>query len=320
MSRPVLGIDVGGTKLLGCAVDESHPGTPLLDHRTATPQGPDALVDGLAELAGTLQRRLAAEGHGSAAALGIGMPGLVDLDGIPQFAPHIPGITGLPLAELLSERLELPVTVDNDANCAAVAEARFGVAEGRNDALLITLGTGIGGGIISAGRLVRGAHGLAGEPGHMVVAPHGEACPCGRRGCWERYASGTGLALLGRSAVVAGRAPDIAARAGRAETVRGEHVVAAAAAGGQGGLAVMDELGWWIALGLANLVNLLDPEIIVLGGGLVDAGEVLMRPVRSAFSELARGGSPRPVPPVEVARLGSSAGAIGAAVLSLHGP
>ena len=221
------------------------------------------------------------------------------------------------MVDLLAAELGLVVTVDNDANCAAVAEARFGVAVGHADALLVTLGTGIGGGIIAGGRLVRGAHGLAGEPGHMVVVPGGEACPCGRRGCWERYASGSGLALLGRSAVLADRAPDLLALAGRADAVRGEHVVAAASAGHPGGSAVMGEFGRWVALGLANLVNLLDPAVIVLGGGLVDAGDVLLTPVESAFDEFVQGSSPRPVPPIEIAGLGSSAGAIGAALLAL---
>ena len=315
----MLGIDVGGTKLLGCAVDAADPGRPLLERRADTPQSPDSLLEGLSEMVDSLQAGLAADGHPVGAALGVGMPALVGLDGTPQFAPHLPGLTGFPFADLLATRLGLTVTVDNDANCAAVAEARFGLAAGHTDVVLVTLGTGIGGGIISGGRLVRGAHGLAGEPGHMVVVPDGESCPCGRRGCWERYASGSGLALLGRSAVVAGRAPDLVALAGSAEAVRGEHVVAAALAGSPGGLGVMEEFGWWVALGLANLVNLLDPAVIVLGGGLVDAGDVLMTPVESAFSEFVRGSSSRPVPPIEIAGLGSSAGAIGAALLALSG-
>ncbi len=152
---------------------------------------------------------------------------------------------------------------------------------------MITLGTGIGAGIISGGEVLRGANGYAGEAGHMVVDPSGPLCSCGRRGCWERYASGSGLARLAREAATAGRLGAVMALArGDAESVRGEHVTEAAAAGDPGALEVMAELGWWIALGLANLTALLDPSVVVIGGGLVEAGELLLGPTRAAYSEI----------------------------------
>jgi glucokinase len=182
--------------------------------------------------------------------------------------------------------------------------------------LLVTLGTGIGGGIISAGRLLRGAHGFAGEIGHMVVNPHGPPCRCGQRGCWERYASGGGLGRIAREAAHAGQADRILELAGGdPENVRGEHVTAAAGEGDAQAAEVFRRLAWWLALGLANLANIYDPSVFVLGGGLIEAGEVLMTPTRAAFAELVEGADHRPMIDIVPAQLGERAGAIGAAAL-----
>ena len=182
---------------------------------------------------------------------------------------------------------------------------------------MLTLGTGIGGGLVVDGQLVVGAHGFAGEVGHMVVDPSGPPCPCGQRGCWERFASGSGLGRLGREAAQAGRAPSLVELAGGdPEAVRGEHVTRAAAAGRPDALAVMESFAWWLGLGLANLVNLLDPEVVVVGGGLVEAGECLLGPTRRALSRLVQAGHLRPEVPVLPARLGERAGAVGAALLA----
>ncbi len=150
---------------------------------------------------------------------------------------------------------------------------------------MVTLGTGIGGGAVVGGRLMLGAHGFAGEIGHMVLDPHGPPCPCGKRGCWERFASGTGLGRLAREAAQAGRLDEVVRLAGGdPEAVRGEHVTAAALAGDPGALEVMDTFAWWLALGLANLANALDPSVIVLGGGVIAAHAAVMGPVRRAFA------------------------------------
>src|SRR5205807_3790376 len=157
---------------------------------------------------------------------------------------------------------------------------------------LVTLGTGIGGGIVADGRLYRGANGFAGEIGHMVVDPHGPLCPCGQRGCWERFASGSGLGRLGREAAMAGAAPRLVELAGGdAEAVRGEHVTEAAREGDGEARAVMERFAWWGALGLVNLVNAFDPALFVIGGGLVAAGDLLFDPLRSQFSELLDAGN-----------------------------
>ena len=194
---------------------------------------------------------------------------------------------------------------------------RVGAGTGRAELLMVTLGTGIGAGIVSGGRLLTGANGFAGEVGHMVIDPDGPLCPCGQRGCWERYASGTGLGRLGRDAAEAGRLAGVVdAVGGDPEAVRGDQVTVAALAGDPEALAVFDVFAGWVALGLANLTNILDPEVIVVGGGLVAAGDVLLDRVRHAFPQAIYAGDRRPLPEVVTAQLGPSAGAIGAGLLA----
>ena len=250
--------------------------------------------------------------------VGVGVPGLVDRDGALRFAPNIPRVVEVQLRAEAEATLRVPVSVDNDATCAAWAEQLFGAGAGRNHVILVTLGTGIGGGVVIDGELVRGAHGFAGEIGHMVVdAVGGLPCPCGQTGCWERYASGSGLGRLAREAAHARRIPDVVARAGGdPEAVRGEHVTAAAAEGDEAALDVMEAFGWWVALGLANLANAFDPECFVLGGGLVEAGSILLEPVRKSFVDLVEAAAHRPPVDIVPAALGERAGAIGAALLA----
>ncbi|HZN13026.1 MAG TPA: ROK family protein [Acidimicrobiales bacterium] len=306
-----IGVDVGGTKCLGVVLDDA--GDVAAEHRVPTPQsrsGP-ALVDAVAEVARELQA-------GRSDLVGVGVPGIVDRDGVLRFAPNIPGVTELALQAELARRLGVDVRIDNDATCAAWAEQRFGAGSGRQHMILVTLGTGIGGGIVIDGRLVRGAHGFAGEIGHMVVdAVGGLPCPCGQRGCWERYASGSGLGRLAREAAHAQQIPHVVDLAGGdAEAVRGEHVTQAAAEGDPDAQAVMDRFGWWVALGLANLANAFDTECFVLGGGLVEAGSILLDPVRAAFLDLVEAAEHRPPVEIVAATLGERAGAIGAALLA----
>jgi glucokinase len=311
------GLDVGGTKILGRVLDPHDPRATVAEVRVGTPRGAAAILDAIAEVVARLQAAPAVRERGELAAVGVGMPGLVDRRGVLRFAPNLPGVAELAVGPALSERLGLPVVVDNDANCAAWCEFRLGAAVGVRDVVLVTLGTGIGAGIIADGRLYEGANGFAGEPGHMVVDPSGPPCPCGRRGCWERFASGSGLGRLGRDAAAAGRAPAVVALAGGdPEGVRGEHVTEAALGGDADALGILREFAWWVALGLANLVDLLDCELIVVGGGLADAGEHLLEPVRTAFHSLVLASDHRPPVPVVGAALGPEAGAIGAALLA----
>lgn len=312
-----IGIDLGGTKCLGVL---AGPGGEVLDEaRRPTPRGAEAIVATVSGLATELAERAPAP----VAGMGIGAPGLVDAHGVLRSAPNLPGVSDLALAGPLSGTLGLPVVVENDATCAGWGERQAGAGRGRDDVVFVTLGTGIGGGMVLGGRLYRGCHGYAGEIGHMIVDPGGPECPCGRRGCWERFASGSGLGRLAREAAHAGHAGRALALAGGdPEAVRGEHVTAAAAEGDQEARDVLAAFGWWVALGLSNLANALDPDAFVLGGGLVEAGDVLFGPVRAAFSELLQGAGASPRPPVEVvpAALGEHAGAIGAALLAGEAP
>lgn len=318
-----VGVDVGGTKILGVALG---PGDAVLaELRAATPQrapgpgGPDGrqelapVADAVALVVRELQRD-----HG-AGPVGIGVPGMLDRAGVLRFSPNLQGASGADVRALFAERLgDGAAHVENDANCAALAELALGAARGASTALVVTLGTGIGGALVRGGSVRGGAHGLAGEVGHMVVDPRGPACPCGGRGCWERYASGAGLARMAREEALAGNLRGALSLAGGdPELVRGEHVARAAAHGDAGSLAVMESLGWWLALGLANLVAVVDPERIVVGGGLSEAGEMLFAPARRAFTELVEGGPRHPAVPILQAELGERAGAIGAALAAL---
>jgi glucokinase len=306
-----VGIDVGGTKCLGVVLDAD--GTVIDEQRRPTPNGPDKLVDTLAELA----RSLGADGL-----LGIGVPGLVTRDGVLRAAPNLIDINDFQVGSLLSDALGFEVRVDNDGTCAAAAEWRVGAARGSSDMIMVTLGTGIGGGIIAGGQLIRGANGFTGEIGHMVVDPDGPPCPCGRRGCWERFASGSGLGRLAREAAVGKRLRRVVALAGGdADDVRGEDVQAAAREGDAEALAVIDTFGRWVAIGLVSLANVLDPELFVLGGGLAASSDLYLGPIQHWFTELLYAPHLRPHPALRFAELGERAGAVGAALLpEVHAP
>ena len=303
-----VGLDVGGTKCLGVALDAT--GEIVAEERRPTPRGDGSipkLIDTLAELADAL---------GPYDELGVGVPGLVNRTGVLQAAPNLDGVAHFDVAEQLAERLGHDVAVDNDATCAALAEWSYGVGRGTSDLVLVTLGTGIGGGLVAGGRLQRGAHGFAGEFGHMVVDPDGPPCPCGRRGCWERYASGSGLARLAREAAVGRRVDRVLELAGGdPEVVRGEMVQQAAREGDADALAVIDDFGRWVALGLVNLTNALDPEMFVLGGGLAAGADLYLDPIRRWFRELLYQPELRGLPAVAFASSYERAGAIGAALL-----
>jgi len=307
-----IGVDVGGTKVFAVALDDG--GSIAAADRVPTPAGGDAIVDAIATVAATVM-----EQSGPVQAVGVGMPGLMEKSGVLRFAPNLPGVIEYDVRGALATRLPagLPLALDNDATCAGLGEWAHGAARGVDDAVLITLGTGIGGGIVLGGRPFRGANGFAGEVGHMVVDPHGPPCPCGKRGCWERYSSGSGLGRLAREAALAGQAARVVALAGGdPEAVRGEHVVRAAVEGDAPARAVIAEFGWWLALGLANLANIFDPQRFVLGGGLVAAGDLLFEPARASFAALVEAHEHRPPIDIVPAQLGEQAGAIGAAVLA----
>ncbi|MDQ1437989.1 MAG: glucokinase [Acidimicrobiaceae bacterium] len=286
-----VGIDVGGTKVLGVLLNEQ--GQVAAEHRVPTPSTADGLVDAVVAVVAGL--------GGSGHPVGVGVPGLVDHEGCLRFAPNLPGVVDVPVRARLHDALGVTVVVENDATAACWGERERGAAAGADDVVVVTLGTGIGGGVVAGGVLQRGAHGFAGEIGHMVVDPNGPRCPCGKRGCWERFASGSALGGLAR-------------RHGLGD--RGEAVTAAALRGDPDGVAAMAEFAWWVAIGLVNLAYLLDNTVFVLGGGVIDAGEALLGPTREAFASLLAGAAHRPPVSVVGAALGERAGAIGAALLA----
>ncbi len=301
-----IGIDIGGTKCLAVRTDAD--GTVLDSERRPTPHGAAGLVRAAAGLV---------EALAPAAAVGVGAAGLITLDGVLRTGPNLVDVQELPLGPLVSDRVGMPVVVDNDNTCGAYGEWLMGAGRGASDLLFVGLGTGIGGGFVSGGSLQRGGNGFAGEIGHTTVEVDGVRCVCGRKGCWERYASGSGLARLAREAATANLLPEIVRRAGGdPEAVRGEHVTEGARRGDTGAIAVLDDYARWVALGIVNLINVLDPEIVVVGGGLAEAADVVLTPIRRWAAELLFSPEHRPPPRIEVAALGEQAGAIGAALIA----
>jgi glucokinase len=309
VTHPTFGVDLGGTNLRTGVVDAD--GALVGEYRVPTPDSLEGIVDAIAEGVEKL-----GEHHG-AYAVGIGAAGMIDYDGVIRYAPNVPAFRGAPVARLVREALGMPVALDNDANVAALAELVHGAARGRLEVLLITLGTGVGGGIVTRGQVLRGAHGFGAEIGHFQVDPNGPMCACGERGHWEALASGHALGALGRARAVKGDAPSVLARAGgQAEAITGVHVGDAAQAGEADAVAIVAEYACQVAIGLVGLVNILDSEIVVVSGGVVELGPVLFAPLREFFDGHLEGAGYRP--PVEIvpAMLGEQAGIIGAGVLA----
>ena len=309
-----VGVDIGGSKVLG--VRWRPGGGVQATVRRPTPSKAADVVQLVLEVAA----ELGAQEDGGVVPLGVGCPGMVDRTGTAHFCPHLHELDGFPLGDkLASSRPPGAVTVVlNDATAACWAEHSLGAGAGADDVLMVTFGTGIGGGVVAGGRLVEGAHGFAGEIGHMVVDPGGPPCPCGKRGCWERYASGEGLGRMAREAAAKGRLGGVAALSEEGpDALRGEHVSAAARAGDAEALALVGEMAWWLGLGLANLANVLDPAVIVVGGGLLTAGETVLGPVRAAFAAAVEAPGPRQIS-IVAAHFGERAGAVGAALWAMR--
>jgi glucokinase len=299
------GIEFGGTKLLGVVIDTE--GNVVAEAREPTPYGSDDLVDAIVALADELR---------PFSTIGIGAAGLVSRTGELVYAPNVGNITSLALADRLSQVMGHAVPVVNDAACAAVAEVRFGVACGLQEVAVVTLGTGIGGAFIINGEMHLGANGFSGEPGHMIVNPTGPVCVCGQRGCWERYASGAGFHYITSLHVERGEVPELLARAGGDPAkVTGKMVDTAARQGDAGARAIYEEFATWLALGIVNLSNLIDPEAVVLGGGMIAQADLYLERTRQLVGEMRYANAVRPPLRIEVATLGPRAGAIGAALV-----
>lgn len=308
-----IGIDVGGTKVLGGVVDES--GNILEKARRDTPrQGGSELTKTIAEVALDLMR------NHKVSAVGVSAAGFVSSDRKTMLAtPNIAGWNDVNLDAELTELIGIDVVIENDGNAAAWGEAVFGAGRGEAHMLMLTVGTGIGSGIVVNGQLHRGAYGIAGEIGHMRVVPEGHLCGCGARGCFEQYASGSGLMRHVREAIAA--TPDIARNLlalgdGTIEGLKGHHVTEAARAGDVVALAAFNTTAQWLGAGIASLSVILDPAIVVIGGGVVDAGEILLEPTRANMERKMPFSGKHPSPKLVAATLGNDAGLVGVADLA----
>lgn len=306
-----IGVDVGGTKVLAAAVSES--GAVRRTARRSTPGRrvePRLVEDALTEAVLAVADGERVDGVGIAAA------GFVDARGESvMFAPHLPW-RDEDVRSRLAERWGTLVALDNDANCTARAESEHGAARGARHALVVTMGTGIGGAIVLDGRVHRGLNGMAGEFGHMQVVPDGEPCQCGGRGCWEQYSSGNALVRYARDRI--GREPTVLEEmcSGNPDLLAGPMVTAAAEDGDLVARRAFASVGDWLGVGLANLVAAFDPDRVVIGGGVSAAGDKLLDPARAALARSLVGAPHRVVPPVLKAALGPQAGVVGAADLA----
>jgi glucokinase len=307
----LVGFDVGGTKVLGVLVDPSSHVVVDREWASSAGSGP-VLVATIAAVAERLRDRHDIE----VGAIGLGIAGLASRSGVVRYSPNLPELVEFPVAQQLGDRLGVPVLVGNDATAAARAEARLGAGRGVGDFIFLGLGTGIGTGLVIDGHLVQGAHGFAGEAGHMVIDADGPEHHTGQRGPWEYFASGDALGRMGREAAAGGRFGGGQDAAGSVAAIDGTVVVQAMTAGDDEAVAIFDGFCREVARGVANLVLLLDPERLILGGGLADIGEPLRAGVERWIPELLLGASNRPPIEVRIAELGPDAGAIGAALLT----
>jgi glucokinase len=312
--RPhAIGLDIGGTKIAGGVVTAA--GEVLERTRVPTPPADEAAT--LAAMVAVVDGLRAR--HPEVDAIGVGAAGMVEWPrGRLRWAPHNT-YRRLELRRLLHERTGLPTVVDNDATAAAWAETRFGAGAGTDDLVLVAVGTGIGGGLVLDGAVYRGAAGFGGEVGHMIVAPDGDACDCGNRGCLEAMASGSALGRAARAAAARDPGGRLATLAGGPQRVTGETVFQAAKEGDQAAIALFERTGYWLGIGIASLITIFDPDVVVVGGGLAAAGDLLLAPARASMERYVFGRAHRELPPVAPARLGADAGLVGAATLALRG-
>jgi len=310
-----IGVDVGGTKVAAGVVDEQ--GVVIAKSRRPTPStSPSDVEQTIADLVAELRASY------DVTAVGIGAAGFIDAErSTVLFAPNL-AWRDEPLRDEVAKLIGLPVVVENDANAAAWGEYRFGAGRGFDHLVCVTVGTGIGGGIVLDGRLYRGRYGIGAEFGHMQVVPNGRRCGCGQRGCWEQYCSGR--ALLHEAREIADVRKDWGKRllelgGGRPEGIEALEVTTAAQEGDPAALACFEAVGSSLGQGLADLASTLDPAVFVIGGGVADTGELLLAPARRAFAEHLTGTTHRTHAEIRLAALGNEAGMVGAADLARLG-
>ncbi len=310
-----IGVDIGGTKIAAGLVSEG--GELLKRESEPTPDDSSTIPRIVADLAERLS------GNEKVVGVGIGAAGFTSTDRTTvRFAPNINWVDE-PLAERVSTLVDLPVVVENDANAAAWGEFTFGAGEDTDDLLLVTIGTGVGGGIVHHGQLYRGGFGIAAEIGHMRIVPNGIECGCGEHGCFEQYASGSALVRVARERVANGDRGTEALKAladGDLNKITGPGLTELAHGGDELSIELLADLGQWIGEGIAILASILDPRVIAIGGGVAAAGDLLLGPVVDAFESHLPARSHRPQAEVRLAALGNAAGIIGAADLARTEP
>jgi len=308
-----VGIDIGGTKVLGGVVDES--GAVIRRARRDTPaEGGVSLTQAIADVALELMKDDEIE------SVGVSVAAFISADRKTILAtPNIKDWNGVNLDHELTTRIGLPVVIENDANSAAWGEFKFGAGRGKETILMLTVGTGIGGGIVVNSNLYRGSFGIAAEIGHLRIVPNGLLCGCGAHGCFEQYGSGTALLRHAREAIAANpdRARNILDRGGGSiDGVKGSAITEAARDGDELALAVFERTGDYIGAGIASLAVILDPEAVVIGGGVIDAGEILLNPIRTSMDKYMPFAGKHPHPQIIGAQLGNEAGLVGVADLA----
>lgn len=308
-----IGIDIGGTKILGGVVDAS--GKILDTERRDTPlEGGLETVNAIADVAKTLAKR-----H-DVATVGVSLAGFISKDRKRmETNPNIANMKGLPIHDELERATGLSIHLENDANCAAWGEYRYGAGIGAEPMMMLTVGTGIGGGWIIEGKLLIGAFGTAGEMGHVPVVLNGDICGCGMRGCLEQYASGNALRRYVRRAIenTPARGSTILSLGdGTLEGIEGSHITEAARKGDSIALAAFNEVGEWLGLGISSFCAIIDPERVVIGGGVIDAGELLLEPTRASAERHSPMRNSHAMAEIVAAKLGNEAGIVGVADLA----
>jgi glucokinase len=308
-----IGLDIGGTKVLGGVV--TGAGKILATARCDTPrEGGRALTEAIANVATELVQQYPVE------SIGVSAAGFISSDRQTMLAtPNISNWNGVNLVKELTEILHKKIVLENDANAAAWGEFKFGAGRGRNDLMMLTLGTGVGGGLILGGSVFRGAFGIGAELGHIRIVPEGHLCGCGIRGCLEQYASGSALMRHAREAIDASPllARNLLDRGdGTIEGLRGNHITEAARDGDPVAIAAFNTMAAFLGAGIASLCAVIDPSCVVLGGGVIDAGELFLGPTRDAALRLIPFSGKHPYPEIVAAVLGNHAGLVGVADLS----
>jgi glucokinase len=308
-----IGIDIGGTKVLGGVV--TGTGEILATARRDTPrEGGRALTEAIANVATELAQQYPVD------SIGVSAAGFISSDRQTMLAtPNISNWNGVNLVAELTEILHKKIVLENDANAAAWGEFKFGAGRGRNDLMMLTLGTGVGGGLILDGSVFRGAFGIGAELGHIRLVPDGQLCGCGIRGCLEQYASGSALMRHAREAIDASPllARNLLDRGdGTIEGLRGNHITEAAREGDPVAIAAFNTMATYLGAGIASLCAVIDPSCVVLGGGVIDAGELFLGPTRDAALRLIPFSGKHPYPEIVAAVLGNHAGLVGVADLS----